>query len=229
MFQVNTLSSEVFMDKVKNPRNHLVQLFKQKKCQTINELTQSLNYSTISIRRFLRDIGYYSSFTHNSMWYTLHSIPSFNKRGLWFYQEIGFSKHGNLKQTIFYFVTKSSQGLTAKELFERLLVPCHPVLNQMYKSEQIDRCNTRRGFVYLSNDDKRKKQQFDRLQLKLIPAEKIQSLTPQAAVYCLVEFIKRPEASLVDLSIAVEKNGVKASEEAISMLFKEHDLKKIPT
>jgi hypothetical protein len=82
------------------------------------------------------------------MWYTLHSIPSFNKRGLWFYQEIGFSKHGNLNQTISHFVNKSSQGLTAKELLEILLIPCHPVLNSMYKKNQIDRFNTLRGYVF---------------------------------------------------------------------------------
>lgn len=216
------------MKKNNNPQDRLGLLFDKKKCWTIEELSHSLNYSTISIRRFLKTIGYYSSFTHNSMWYTLHSIPTFNKRGLWFYQEIGFSKHGNLKQTIFNFVSKSHQGLTAKELFEILLIPCHPVLSQMYKKNQIDRFNTQRGFVYLSIDDKKRQRQFNRLQFKLIPAKKFQPLTPQAAVYVLVEFIKRPDASFVDLSKAVEKRGVKASPEAIAILFKEHKLKKTP-
>lgn len=217
------------MVKVENPQDYLVRLFHQEKCRTIEQLTHCLNYSAISIRRFLKDIGYYSSFTHNSMWYTLHSIPSFNKRGIWFYQKIGFSRHGNLKQTILYFVTKSPKGLTANELFEVLSVPCHPVLNQMYKSEEIDRFRTKRGFVYLSNDDKKRKRQFDRLQFWLTPAKKTRSLSPQAAVYVLVEFIKRPEAPYGELSLAVEKMGVKASPGAISMLFKEYDLKKTPT
>jgi len=217
------------MTKVKNPQDRVVQLFDQEKCWTIEGLTRSLNYSTISIRRFLKDIGYYSSFTHNSMWYTLHTVPLFDKRGVWFYQEIGFSKHGNLKQTIVNFVNKSPQGLTAKEIFDILLVPCHPVLNQMYKKKQIDRFSTQRGFVYLSFDDKKRQRQFNRLQLKLIPAKKVQPLTPQASVYVLVEFIKRPDASFVELSKAVEKRKVRASPEAIAMLFKEHDLKKTPT
>lgn len=217
------------MTKVKNPQDRVVQLFDQEKCWTIEGLTRSLNYSTISIRRFLKDIGYYSSFTHNSMWYTLHTVPLFDKRGVWFYQEIGFSKHGNLKQTIVNFVNKSPQGLTAKEIFDILLVPCHPVLNQMYKKKQIDRFSTQRGFVYLSIDDKKRQRQFNRLQLKLIPAKKVQPLTPQASVYVLVEFIKRPDASFVELSKAVEKRKVRASPEAIAMLFKEHDLKKTPT
>lgn len=216
------------MKKNKNPRDRLVLLFDQKKCWAIKELTHSLNYSTISIRRFLKDIGYYSSFTHNSMWYTLHSIPSFNKRGLWFYQDIGFSKHGNLKQTIFNFASKSPQGLTAKDLFEILLIPCHPVLNQMYKKNQIDRFNTQRGFVYLSIDNKKRQRQLNRLQSQLFTAKESESLNAQAAVYVLVEYIKHPEASVAELSKAVEKREVKASPGAITMLFKEHDLKKIP-
>ena len=214
------------MKKNKNPQDRLVLLFDQKKCWAIEELTHSLNYSTISIRRFLKDIGYYSSFTHNSMWYTLHPIPKFNKRGLWFYQEIGFSKHGNLKQTIFNFVSKSPQGLTAKDLFEILLIPCHPVLNQMYKKNQIDRFNTQRGFVYLSIDIKKRQRQLNRLQSQLFTAKESGSLNAQAAVYVLVEYIKHPEASVAELSKAVEKREVKASPEAITVLFKEHDLKK---
>ena len=216
------------MKKNKSPQDRLVLLFDQKKCWTIEEFTRSLNYSTISIRRFLKDIGYYSSFTHNSMFYTLHSIPSFNKRGLWFYQDIGFSKHGNLKQTILNFVNRSPQGLTAKELFEILLIPCHPVLNQMYKKNQIDRFNTQRGFVYLSIDDEKMQRQLKRLQSQLIRAKTPESLNAQAAVYVLVEYIKHPEASVAELSKAVEKKDVKASPEAITRLFKEHDLKKTP-
>ena len=211
-----------------NPQDRLGLLFDQKKCRTIEELTHSLNYSTISIRRFLKTIGYYSSFTHNSMWYTLHSIPTFNKRGLWFYQDIGFSKHGNLKQTIFNFVSKSPQGLTAKDLFEILLIPCHPVLNQMYKKNQIDRFNTQRGFVYLSIDNKKRQRQLNRLQSQLFTVKESESLNAQAAVYVLVEYIKHPEASVAELSKAVEKKEVKASPEAITRLFKENDLKKTP-
>ena len=216
------------MKKNNNPQDRLVFLFDKEKCLTIEELTHSLNYSTISIRRFLKDIGYYSSFTHNSMWYTLHSIPSFNKRGLWFYQDIGFSKHGNLKQTIFNFVSKSPQGLTAKDLFEILLIPCHPVLNQMYKKNQIDRFNTQRGFVYLSIDNKKRQRQLNRLQSQLFTVKESELLNAQAAVYVFVEYIKNPEASVAELSKAVEKREVKASPEAITMLFKEHDFKKIP-
>jgi len=89
-----------------------------------------------------------------------------------------------LNQTIDRFIDKSFQGLTAKDLFNILSVPCHPVLNQMYKKEKIDRFNTPKGFVYLS--------------------------------------------SSFELSVAVEKKGVKASQQAVAQLFKDYDLKKNP-
>jgi len=207
--------------------SQLAELFKQEKCYRIDELSRRLNYSLISIRRFLKVIGYYSSFTHNSKWYTLRSIPSFDKNGIWFYQDIGFCRHGNLNQTIGRFIDKSFQGLTAKDLFNILSVPCHPVLNQMYKNKKIDRFNTPKGFVYLTVDEGKKRLQLKRLQV-LAPPKKIERLNPQTAVYVLVEFIKNPKASFFELSVAVEKKGVKVAQQAVAQLFKDYDLKKNP-
>jgi hypothetical protein len=208
-------------------QNQLAELFKLKKCYTIEQLSQRLNYSLISIRRFLKVIGYYTSFTHNSKWYTLRSIPSFDKNGIWFYQAVGFCKHGNLNQTIGHFIDKSFQGLTAKDLFNILSVPCHPVLNQMYKKKKIDRFNTPKGFVYLTTSESKKRLQLKRLQV-LTPSPKIEHLNPQTAVYVLVELIKNPKASFLELSVAVNKKGVTASQQAIAQLFKDYDLKKTP-
>ena len=88
------------------PLVKLNELFSQQYCWTIEQLGFALDYSAISIRRFLKQLGYFSSFTHNSKWYTLSSIPEFDNNGLWFYNQIGFSRHGNLKQNIVYFWDK---------------------------------------------------------------------------------------------------------------------------
>jgi len=217
------------MAKLQPPQERLLQLFDEKKCYTIQDLSHCLHYSVISIRRFLKELGYCSSFTHNSKWYTLLTIPSFNKDGLWFYKKIGFSEHGNLNQTILYFVNNSAQGPTAKELLDIILVPCHPVLNVMYKKKQIDRSRTLRGFVYLSPIEDIKKLQLDRLQSRtVIPTKQIHRLTAQGAVYVLVEFIKQPNASFSQISSAVAKRHIIAPKEAIAQLFKDHDIKKTP-
>jgi hypothetical protein len=47
------------MAKRNDTQNQLAELFQPKKCYTIEELSHRLNYSLISIRRFLKVIGYY--------------------------------------------------------------------------------------------------------------------------------------------------------------------------
>ncbi len=215
------------MKKNYNPQRHLMKLFEQKKCYQIEELHKTINYSLISIRRYLKEIGYYSSFSHNSKWYTLKTIPVFDKNGIWFYQDIGFSRHGNLNQTILYFVDKSNKGLTAKKLCDILSVQCHPVLNQMYKKKKINRFHSPEGFYYLSIKEKKKQLQLKRLHT-LAPFKKIEPLPSQTAVYVLVEYIKSPKASFFEITMAVKKKGVTVSQEAIMQFFKEHDLKKTP-
>lgn len=204
----------------------LEELFSQQYCWDIEQLCNSLHYSAISIRRFLKQVGYFSSFTHNSKWYTLSSIPDFDKNGLWFYTNIGFSRHGNLKQNIVHFINKSSQGLSAKQLAEILSTPCHAVLNHMYNSGTIDRFKSKSDFVYLSVKPKRKKQQLMRLQSQTVIVSAPQKLNPQTAVYVLVEYIKNPQASFDELSKAVAKKQVIAMPKAIARFFDKHDLKK---
>lgn len=214
------------MKKLHHPLERLAELFVQKQCWTIAELSETLGYAQISIKRFLKQMGYYSSFTHNSKWYTLRSIPDFNKDGIWFYEGIGFSQHGNLKQTILHFIHQSRQGLTSRQLAQRLSVSINAVLNHIYKAGSIDRLKTSKGFFYLSGDPVQKKRQMSRLQSLLAEEEKPKVLSAQAAVYVLAEYIKQPQASFAELSRAVAQKQVIATPEMIAKLFKEHNLKK---
>lgn len=221
------------MQQHRAPREQLQQLFVQRKCWTIEALVRKLKYSAISVRRFLKDLGYFSSFTHNSKWYTLNTIPLFDKHGLWVFDNIGFSKHGNLKKTILHFINKSSQGLSAKQLAERLKVPCHAVLNHMHKNGVVDRFKSKTAFIYLAIEDATKNRQLTRLQSSRqvgieVHRPAVAELSAQAAVYVLIEFIKYPQASVVELSRAVVKKQVTATPEAIARFFAEHDLKKTP-
>lgn len=214
------------MEKFPYVHQRLTGLFEQKKCYTISELCERLGYAAISIKRFLKQIGYHSSFTHNSKWYTLRSVPDFNRDGLWFYEGIGFSRHGNLKQTILHLIAQSRQGLSARQLAEKLSVPGHAVLNHMYKAGVIDRLKTREGFIYLSADARKKQRQVSHLQWLIAKEAKPDALSAQAAVYVLAEFIKHPQASFAELSRAVAKRQVIATPKMIARLFEEHDIKK---
>ena len=66
------------MDTPSLPREQLQKLFIRRTCWMLADLALALGYALISVRRFLRQIGYYRSYTHNGKWYTLRSSPAFN-------------------------------------------------------------------------------------------------------------------------------------------------------
>jgi hypothetical protein len=197
----------------------LSDLFQQNICLTINGISIKLNCSKITASRYLNSFEYFSSYSHNSKWYTIAPILKFDKHGLWRYDSICFSKFGTLKNTVIHFIEQSRCGLTSGQLSELLGITCYSVLSQFYKSGIIDRVKMDRGFVYLSKDEKKKKQQLSHVSQE-------ENLAPQMAILVLVEYIKNPDSSFSDISTALSKRHIVAPVKAIKQLFKEHNIKK---
>src|ERR1017187_5466015 len=61
------------------PSHRLEKLFHRRKCWMLDQLAESLGYALISVRRFLQQIGYCRSYTHNGKWYTLQDSPNFDR------------------------------------------------------------------------------------------------------------------------------------------------------
>ncbi|MEA1927749.1 MAG: hypothetical protein U9N73_06045 [Candidatus Auribacterota bacterium] len=192
----------------------------------IDELSRSLGCSIISIRRLLKRAGYFRSYTHNGKWYTLSSIPVFNKNGIWLYGDIGFSKQGTLTKTIIYHVNKSSAGLSARDLAELLHHPCHAVLTIMYKAKQIDRVKPTSEYTYLSRDESVNRLQHNHLKGRMVE-QTAQPLNTQAAVFVLVEFIKNPGLSFEQMARGLrDSQQITVMPSDITRFFREHGLKK---
>ena len=206
--------------------DRLVQLFLRRKCWKIDELSQALGCSIISIRRLLKRAGYFSSYTHNGKWYTLSSIPVFNTNGIWLYGDIGFSKQGTLTKTIIYHVNKSSAGLSARDLAELFHHPCHAVLTIMYKAKQIDRVKLTSEYTYLSRDKSVNQLQHNHLKSRVVE-ETAHPLSTQAAVFVLVEFIKNPQLSFDQMARSLrDSQRITVIPSDITRFFQEHGLKK---
>jgi hypothetical protein len=192
------------------------------------ELAHSLGYALISVRRFLNHIGYFRSYTHNGKWYTLRDSPHFNRDGLWHHKDIGFSKHGSLTATIGYLVGRSPTGLSARELAETLQHPCHAVLTILHKGQALDRVKVAGEFRYLATEEQLNRQQREQAAL-VSPPSPTSSLSTQAAVWVLVEYIKDPGLSFAQIAARLqEQRTVAVAPESIQRFFQEHDLKKTP-
>ena len=207
-----------------NPSNTLLDLFEKQPCWMIEPLAAKMQYSLPSVRRFLLEVGYYSSFSHNGRWYTLRSIPRFSRDGLWFYNDIGFSRAGSLTNTLIDLTTRSRAGMTAEQLGEKLRRRCHSVLVHLCRRGSLQRMKTGRSYVYLAADP-----QTADIQRQTItsPESAGTQLPAEIALLILVEFIKCPSYSFEQLAKAIS-NRKKVIVEArqIQMLFEQHGLKK---
>ena len=211
------------MTKTLPPKQHLVSLFTQTPCWMIKPLAAEMHYAIPSVRRFLAEIGYYSSFTHNGSWYTLRSIPRFGRNGLWFYRDIGFSRAGTLTKTLVSLISGSPVGMSAEMLGKTLQCRCHGLLVNLWRKGDITREKVGRCQVYFASDPHKSASQRQALTAQHSP----KSFSAEMAVLILAAFIRNPDSSFEQLAEKVSRNkNVTVSPQQIEHLFEQHDLKK---
>lgn len=205
-------------------QQHLVSLFTLQPCWMIEPLASELEYSVPSVRRFLTETGYYSSFTHNGRWYTLRSIPQFDHDGLWFFDTIGYSRAGSLTNTLIKLTNRSPAGMTAEQLGEKLRCRCHSILVQLYRRGKLQRLKQGRSHVYLAMDPPTQAMQRQAMTGKSSPAAQ---LPAEVAVLILAEFIRHPDFSFAQLAkVIARRRGMALDAMQIEELFTLHGIKK---
>ena len=129
----------------------LGRLFRRKPVASLAQLRQALGTrSRTTVFRALSRIGYRTSFSHAGGFYTLASLPEFDRRDLWFYRGIGFSAHGTLRATIVVLVDRSSAGYTHEELQAELTLRVHDTLRSLVEDNLIGRERVDQLYVYVS-------------------------------------------------------------------------------
>jgi len=204
------------------PSERLSTLFLEQPCWRIEPLACELSYSIPSVRRFLAEVGYYSSFTHNGAWYTLYSIPRFGDDGLWFYSDIGFSRSGSLTKTLVDLATRSAVGMTAEQLGAKLRCRCHSVLVQLCRQGKLQRHKIGPSHIYLALDPL-----IAAVQRQSVQSPSQPRLPAEIAVLILVEFIRSPDSSFEQLAQAISRDkAITLKATQVEALFDQHALKK---
>ena len=106
--------------------------------------------SRMTAFRQLKGLGYYSSYSHSGKYYTLGSIPIFDRNGLWSYGGVRFSKYGNLMETIAVLVKRSEAGYFASELAKLLHVFVHNAVGRLFALGRLLREQIGDQYLYLS-------------------------------------------------------------------------------
>jgi len=194
--------------------------FRRQKIITIEQLVRLLKCSVITARRRLKKWQAYTSINKNGRYYTLPQIPVFDKNGLWKYQTVFFSKHGNLKQTIVALITGSPEGLSAVEIGQLVdLVPNSSFLSQFKDVPGVKREKHQGRFIYLSDSPEiytRQKQQWTTIAFP----------NDAQAVVILVQLIKYQDMTIEQLAERVSEQGQSLEPATIRRFLQFHDLLK---
>ena len=199
--------------------------FRKKKVLTIPQLRQLLQCSVSSVRNRLRAWRVYTSFNQNGRYYTLPAIPRFDEHGLWWYKQTGFSKHGNLRQTLIRIVRESPGGLEASQIGRLLRLDPRSFLSHFRGITGLQREIQEGRFIYYSDEPNILLKQKARREQA---AERARAEIPSdaEAVAVLADLIKHPDSSLQECSRRLNRKGVAVAPEAIGNLLERHGIKK---
>lgn len=195
---------------------------------TLERLVLSLSCSIPTARLKLKQWGAYTSYNQNGRYYAVPTVPRFDNKGLWHYENIYFSRYGNLKTTIVQLVGRSPSGLTGKEIGALVRLDPRSFLHHFRNAGGIQREKTGGVYVYFSDNPVTYKQQRKSRSKLAHPAGEV--FSEADAVVILSALIKHHGICLEEIMALPEIRMHKISSAAIRD-FLEHNglVKKTPT
>ena len=142
--------------------DRLRSLFEHRQIASLPELKAALGTEVSkTVFRKLAALSYLSSYSHRGAYYTLPAIPRFDTNGLWCYQEVWFSRHGTLRDTLVASVTESPSGYFASELRALLHVQIKRPLRTLVENGRLSRHNLGvMRWLYCAADPERQAEQL---------------------------------------------------------------------
>ena len=183
--------------------------------------------SRMSVFRRLRELDYLSSFSHVGRYYTLRTVANFDLQGLWFYEEVGFSCFGNLKETVIHLVDQSVAGKTHEELEKQLRLRVHNTLLDLVRSGKIVRERFEDVFLYLSIRTDRAQEQLVRRREGA--GDSAQDILPDGTVIEVLAEIIRNNRIQIDQSailLRLAQRGIRITALQLNQLCTRLGLKK---
>ena len=181
-----------------------------------------------SLFRDLKRLGYLSSFTHAGRYYTLKDIPQFDLNGLWFHEDVGFSRLGTLKDTVVQLVRVAPSGKTHGELRALLRVRVHNTLHDLYRGRAIGRRAVEglSAFLYVSPDATESARQIAHRQhsLQVRRAAPLPSTETVLAILAEALRAERVMVSAEEVSHRLSARAVRVGPEEVERVFAHYDL-----
>ena len=131
----------------------VVTFFKKHRVVTWKELISHFKITRQSLLIKLKSHPHLTSLNHNHRYLALKQfIGETDQYGIWRYQGIAFSIHGNTPKTLTHLIHTSNCGLSTKQLEQITSVMCRGILLKLLKQGEITRIKEGFDYIYLSSE-----------------------------------------------------------------------------
>jgi len=218
-------------DKTHYP-NLIRKLLQSKIVMSLKQIRHELtDRARSSLFRDLKKVELLTSYSHAGQYHALQSRVKFNSNGLWFYEQISFSKYGTLKNTLVKTISNSPAGMIHKELKVLLRIQVQNSLTHLIKTKQLQRRSlSERFFVYLSNDGAQAQDQWQK-RLEINEKSFCVTLPPESIVIdILLEVVRGNERTIdeEELRVRLKNRGVTVQQKQLIYVLTYYDIKKKP-
>lgn len=201
-----------------------LELFSTEQVLTLAELADLLHCSSITAHRRLKAWNAYTSYNLNGQYHTLPTIPVFNQYGIWKWNNVLFSRHGTMKQTVVALVRSSPQGMDHEQLEQILGVNPKYNLAQYPEIPGITKEQHHGRIIYFSDDTQIYAKQKRR---RVPPPQSLQNLPDDAlTIIILVTRIQHPGMTCEQLTEHLQNQGYTVSRTNIDRLFTHYGIDK---
>lgn len=180
--------------------------------------------SWMTAYRHLKKLDYLASFTHACSYYTLKEIPDFDEYGLWFFGEVGFSRWGNLQESLKHLILDSKSGQTQVEVQQLLRTRTHNALLTLVGSTDIAREKIGGVYTYVSPSEGTRKQQIKERQEVADTANISRSLVIDILAQTI--YLTVGHVNYSEVAKALRRRGTKVTNSQVFTVFKKYGLEK---
>lgn len=209
-------------------KNLIASFYHDKMIQTFSDLETISGCKGRTLQRKIKKSKLLASYNKNSKFYTLPSLALFNEYGIWQYQGVLFSQHGDMFQTLVCLVDQSTSGYTSGELMPLVHVKTDDALRVLVNQKRLQRHKDSICYVYYSIDQQRYETQRDNrlFDFSQVEARHYLPKDKNIVIAVLVEIIHKDTLSAEDLLSGLNQKHIEATEQQIHGIISHYDLKK---
>ena len=204
----------------------LLPLLASKTPVTLEQLQHALGQpSRRTTFRYLSQVPYLRSYNHNGRFYTARDPNRFDRFGLLWLGDVGFSRDRSLAATVQRLLGESPDGWTDKELRGLLRVAVHPFLLAAVRQGLAHREQLGGVFVYLAADPQLGTRQRQARQERC--AASAASWPPEVTIAVLLALLRHPGTPPPALARRLQGHSPPISQGQVQAVFDRFDLAEV--